>query len=96
MASRSIAATGRRLAKHCDFPEVSYLLLGKLPDEEEKNSLLATSPITRWCTNNHKFYDVSAAMHIQWRSCVVVGALSAYHDQRIYPIRATAWSRLTA
>ena len=72
------------LAEHCDFMEISYLLLkGELPDAREKTRF--TRDITYHTMVHeqlHKFYDgFRRDAHPMAIMCGVVGALSAfYHD----------------
>jgi citrate synthase len=72
------------LAKNCDFPEVSYLLLkGELPSNEEKEKFVHDITYhTMVHEQLHKFYDgFRRDAHPMAIMCGVVGALSAfYHD----------------
>jgi citrate synthase len=72
------------LAKNCDFPEVSYLLMkGELPNAAEKEKFVNDITYhTMVHEQLHKFYDgFRRDAHPMAIMCGVVGALSAfYHD----------------
>ena len=73
-----------QLAKHCDFPEVSYLLLkGELPDAEEKSKFVNDITYHTMVHEqlNHFYSGFRRDAHPMAIMCGVVGALSAfYHD----------------
>ena len=72
------------LAKNCDFPEVSYLLLkGELPNQKEKSKFVHDITYhTMVHEQLHKFYDgFRRDAHPMAIMCGVVGGLAAfYHD----------------